>query len=827
MVRSDVSQAGGDVLPGSARVVVIGGGVIGCSVAFHLARAGWRDVVLLERHKLTAGTTWHAAGLVVTSGFTTETSLELARYTRDLYAGLERETGYATGFVPVGLLQVAADEEILEDLRRKASFNRLMGIDSRELPAQAVREMWPLARTDDVLAGFYTEADGRANPVDLTMSLARGASAGGVRILEGVAVTGIGRKDGHVTGVVTDRGEIEAEYVVNCGGMWARQIGELAGVSVPLQSVEHYYLILEGIEGIDRRWPVLEDPSVYAYFREEGGGLLVGLFEPVAAPWALDGAPEDFAFGQIEPDVDRMMPFVQAALERVPTARDAKVRQFFCGPESFTPDLSPLVGEAPELRNFFVAAGLNSLGILTGGGIGRLVATWIVDGQPDMDVTELDVARFQPFQANREFRRDRAVEIVGEIYKVHFPNKSYDSARGARRHVLHERLAAAGARFVQSAGWEIADWYASPDDASGRETWTWGRQRSFARVAEEHRACREDVILMDMSFMSKFLVQGRDALQTLNRISCNELDVPPGRITYTQWTNERGGIEADLTVTRRSESEFLVVCSDTAHRHVETWLRRHVPAGAHVAITDVTSGHAMLSIQGPRSRALLGGLTGASLRSEDFPYLAAREIEIGYARAYAVRITYLGELGWELYVPTEHAVDVYDRIVAAGAEHGLRHAGLQALGSLRMEKAYRDYGHDIDNVDTPLEAGLAFAVKLDKPGGFVGRDALARQKALGPPKRRLLQFLLEDPEPLLHHGEVVWRDGARVGYVRVGAYGFTLGAAVGLGFVEAGEPVTKQWVDSARWEIEIAGTRFAARASLRPLYDPRLERVKV
>jgi len=812
-------------LPRSASAVVIGGGVIGCSVAYHLAKLGWKDVVLLERHKLTSGTTWHAAGLVVTSGFTTETSLELARYTRDLYLGLEQETGFATGFNPVGLLQVAANQEVLRDLRRKASFNRLFGIQSRELSPAEVKEMWPLARTDDVLAGFYTEGDGRANPVDLTIALSKGAIAGGVAVHEGVAATGILQRGGRVAGVVTDRGEIHADYVVNCAGMWARQVGEWAGVSVPLQSAEHYYVILEGVE-IDRRWPVLEDPSCYAYLREEGGGLMLGLFETTAAPWALDAIPDGFAFGELTPDVDRMMPFVEKALERVPAAQDARVRQFFCGPESFTPDLSPLVGEAPELRNFFVAAGLNSLGILTGGGVGRLIARWMTDGLPDMDVVELNIDRFQRFHTNRAFRAARTVEIVGEMYKLHFPGKSFETARNVRRHVLHDRLADAGAFFVQSAGWEIADWYAREGERPETPVYTWGRPAWFEVVGEEHRACRENVIAMDMSFMSKFFVEGPDALEALDRLSCNDLEVPPGRITYTQWVNERGGIEADLTVTRISEDRFLVVCSDTVHRHVETWMRRNFPDGARATVTDVTSAFAMLTIQGPNSRALLSGLTTASLANDDFPYLAAREIDLGYARVHAIRVTYLGELGWELYIPTEHATDVYDRIVSAGGEYGLRHAGLQALGSLRMEKAYRDYGHDIDNIDTPLEAGLGFAVKLDTERGFIGRDALLRQKQAGVPKRRLLQFLLTDPDPPLFHGEVIYRDGERAGYIRAGAYGYTLGGAVGLGFVESQEPVTKAWVESGSYQVEVAGTRYPAIASLRPLYDPQLLRVR-
>lgn len=813
-------------IPSSARVVVIGGGVIGCSIAYHLARRGWTDVVLLERHKLTSGTTWHAAGLVVTSGFTTSTGMQIAKYTRDLYATLEQETGFATGFDPVGLLQIAVNPEILEDLRRKATFGRSMGIETHELSPKEVAEQWPLARTDDVLAGFLTAADGRANPVDVTVSLSKGARARGVRIFEGVEVTGIEQARGRVSGVTTDRGAIDAEYVVNCAGMWGREVAEMAGVSCPLQAAEHYYIILEGVDGMHRGLPILEDPSVYGYFREETSGLLVGLFETTAAPWALDGIPDGFSFGTLEPDLDRMLPYLQNALERLPSAKDARVRQFFCGPESFTPDLSPLVGEAPELRNFFVAAGLNSLGILQGGGIGRLVANWIVDGLPDLDVAELHIDRFQPHQTNRDYRRDRTREIVGEMYKVHFPNESFETARNVKRHVLHDRLADAGAFFVQSAGWEIADWYAPAGRKAVVETYSWQRQNWFPYAAAEHRACREDVVLMDMSFMSKFIVQGRDALAALDYLSCNEVDVPVGRIVYTQWTNAAGGIEADLTITRKSEEEFLVVCSDTVHRHVETWMRRHFFEDAHVTITDVTSGYAMLTIQGPRSRALLCELTTASLLNDDFPYLTSKEIDIGYARVRATRVTYLGELGWELYVPTEHAQDVYDRLVAAGVAHGLKHAGLQALGSLRLEKAYRDFGHDIGNLDTPFEAGLGFAVKLDKPGGFIGRDALVVKHKAGVPSRRLVQFLLNDPEPLLYHGEVICRDGVAVGTIRAGAFGHTLGASVGLGYVEANGPVSRDYISSGAWEIEIAAQRHEARASLRPLYDPKGERVR-
>ena len=807
-------------------MTIIGGGVIGCSVAYHLARRGWSDVLLLEKETLTSGTTWHAAGLIATSGFTTETSMELAKYTRDLYASLEAETGHATGFRAVGTLQIAANEGILEDLRRKASFNKYMGIESEEISPAEVKSMWPLARTDDILAGFFAENDGRANPVDVTISLSKGAKASGVTICEGVEVTGVTQKNGNVTGVITSLGPVESEVVVNCAGMWGREIGLMAGVTVPLQSAEHYYVILDGVEGIHRNLPVLEDAAVYGYFREESGGLMAGLFEPVGASWALDGIPRPFSFGELEPDMDRLMPYLMNALERIPSARDAQVRQFFCGPESFTPDLSPIVGEAPELKNFFVAAGLNSLGILTGGGVGRLVANWIIDGLPDMDVNELNIDRFQRIDATRAVRKNRTVEILGEIYKVHFPGKGYDSARGVKRHVLHDRLARAGAFFVQSAGWEIADWYAPQGEKAEVKEYSWGRPDFFQWAAQEHQACREDVVLMDMSFMSKFLVQGHDALACLNWLSCNDLDVPPGRIVYTQWTNARGGIEADLTITRLDDQTFMVVCSDTAHRHVQTWMQRNFRKGAHATATDLTSARAMLTIQGPKSRALLSSITGEDLDNENFPYLTGREMEIDYSLVYAVRVTYLGELGWELYIPTEQAIAVYDRLLDAGAEFGLRHAGLQALNSLRLEKAYRDYGHDIDNMDTPIEAGLGFAVKLDKPGGFLGRDVLRKQKSEGALKKRLLQFRLADPEPLLFHAEVIWRDGKIVGYIRVGGYGHTLGASVGLGMVEADLPIDQPWVEAGKWEIEIAGVRHDALASLSPMYDPKLVRVK-
>ncbi|HEX9887485.1 MAG TPA: FAD-dependent oxidoreductase [Longimicrobiales bacterium] len=813
-------------LPERAQVVVVGGGVIGCSVAYHLAHMGWKDVVLLERDRLTSGTTWHAAGLMVTFGSTSETSTEMRKYTWDLFSRLEAETGQATGLKAMGFIEAAADADRLEEYRRVATFNRWCGVDVHELSPKEVRDLFPIANVDDILAGFFVQENGTVNPVDVTVALARGARMQGARVLEGVPVTGVLTHAGRVTGVRTPRGDIEAEFVVNCAGMWARELGARSGVNIPSQAAEHYYLVTEPIPDLPPGMPVFEDPSHHAYYREEVGGLMVGLFEPVCAPWAVDGIPEGFTFGQIEPDWDRMGPYLEKAMSRVPISLDAGIHTFFCGPESFTPDLRPIIGEAPELRNYFVAAGLNSIGILTGGGVGRLLAHWIIHGRPDMDVTAINIDRLHPYQANPDYRRQRTVESLGLVYRCHYPTMSPETARGAKRSPLHDRLAARGAYFRDVSGWEGVDWYAPPGEEPRVERLSWGRQNWFPWWQAEHEAAREGVILMDMSFMSKFLVRGRDAGRALSWVSANDVDGPCGRITYTQWLNELGRLEADVTVTKLDGERFMVVATDTAHRHVETWMRRSFPEGAHAFVTDVTSGLAQINVQGPRSRELLGTLTTADLSNGAFPFRTAREIDLGYARVLCVRITYVGELGYELYVPTEQAVHVYERLAEAGRAFGLRHAGLKALASLRMEKGYRDYGHDMDNTDDPFEVGLGFFVSLEKPGGFLGREAVLERKAAGPPKRRLIQVRIEDPEPLLYHAEIVHRDGKPVGDVRSGSYGFTLGGAVGLAMVEAEEPVTRAWVEEGRWEVDIAGRLHPAVASLRPMYDPGMERVR-
>lgn len=814
----------GSDLPSRARVVVIGGGIIGASVAYHLGHMGWgSETLLLERDRLTSGTTWHAAGLMVTFGSFSETSTRMRHYTRDLYSRLEAETGQSTGFAPIGLVEVAADEGRLEEYRRVAAFNRLCGTEVHEISPREVADLFPPARTDDLLAGFYMPQDGRVNPVDATMALAKGARMQGVTILEGTPVLDVLVKDGRVVGVRTERGDIECEYVVNCAGMWARQLAERSGVTVPNQAAEHYYLLTDPIPGLDPDLPVLEDPGSYGYYRPEGDGMMIGLFEPVCAPWHVDAIPDDASFLTLPPDWERMGPYLEKAMARVPASMEVGIRTFFCGPESFTPDLSPVVGESPEVRGYFVAAGLNSIGILTGGGIGRAIATWIVDGLPDIDVTGMNIDRLHPYQLAPEYRATRTVESLGMVYQTHFPGKSMQTARGIKRSPVHDRLAAQGAYFRDVSGWEGADWYAGPGQTAKVEELTWGRQNWFDTWAREHRAIREGVGLMDMSFMAKFRVQGSDAGAVLDRMSTNRVDGEPGVITYTQWLNDGGTLEADLTVTKLGEGDFLVVASDTAHRHVETMLKRALD-GQRGWVTDVTSGLAQINIQGPRSRELLQSLTRADLGHDAFPFRAAREIDLGFARVLCARITYLGELGYELFVPAEQAAYVYDLVTEAGAAYDLAHVGLKALSSLRMEKAYRDFGHDIDNTDSPLEVGLGFTIDWDKD--FVGRQAVTAVKESGPLMRRLAQVRILDPEPLMFHGEVVYRDGVPVGYVRAASYGHTLGGAVGLAMIETGEPVTPEVINSGTWEIDVAGVRYPAVASLRPMYDPDNARIK-
>ena len=814
-------------LPTHAQTVIIGGGSIGCNTAYHLTTLGMRDVVVLERNQLTSGTTWHAAGLIVAGLLKTEAECEIYTHGRDLYANLEQETGVPTGFRDVGYLQIANNAERVHEMRRLAPFMRRHGINIHEVSPQEAADLFPIGDLSDVMAGFYIPEDGRANPVDLTMSLAKGARMGGAKIFEGVTASEIIASNGTATGVRTADGQmITAENVVICGGMWSRQLGAKAGINLPLQAAEHYYLITENVPGLSRDLPVLEDPSTYTYYREEVGGLMLGLFEPGAAPWKLDGIPDDFSFGEIEPDWDRVGAHLEKAYSRVPSVLDIGVRKLFCGPESFTPDLAPLVGETPELRKCFVACGMNSLGILNGAGTGNVLAHWIVDGHPPIDVTGINVNRFTRHEATRAFRRDRGPELLGKLFGQHYHNEGFETARDLKRSVLHDRLAASGAYFGEGHGWEMPDWFAPSPEQAKIETYSWHRQNWFDWHAEEHRAAREDVIIMDMSAMSKFQVEGPDALALMSRLSCNDVDVEAGRLVYTAWVNEQGGFEADLTVTRLADDRFMVVVGENSHGHTLMRMKRHILEAEVVVITDLTPAITQINIHGPKARLLMEKVTSADMSNEAFAFMTCQDIDVGYWMVKAFRVTFVGELGWELQVPSYAAVQIYDLLKEAGQEFGLRDAGMQTLNSLRLEKAYRDFGLDVDNTDNPIEAGLGFAVKLDKPGGFIGRDALAAIKEKGVPSTRMLQFLLQDPEPLLYGNELIYLDGQEVGYMQIGGYGHTLGGAVGIGFVELDRPLTAEIVRTGNWQLEVAGERYLATASLRPLFDPKMERIK-
>jgi 4-methylaminobutanoate oxidase (formaldehyde-forming) len=659
------------------------------------------------------------------------------------------------------------------------------------------------------------------------MSLARGARMGGARVVESTRVAEIVAKDGIATGVRTSDGQtVTAENVVICGGMWSRQLGERHGVTLPLQAAEHYYLITEAIPGLPRDLPVLEDPSTWTYYREEVGGMMLGLFEPKGAAWKPEGIPEDWQFGEIAPDWDRVGPDLELAYSRVPETMNYGVKKLFCGPESFTPDLAPLVGPTPELRNLWVACGMNSLGILNGAGTGMVLAHWIVDGVPPVDVTGINVNRFSKSFATPAFRRDRTPELLGKSFGQHYPNEGFKTARNMKRSVLHCRLKAAGAFFTEGYGWEQPDWFAPTAEQAKIDTYTWFRQSWFNWHAEEHRAAREDVIVMDMTSMACFQVEGPDALALMSRLSCNDVDVATGRVVYTAWVNDCGGFEADLTVTRLGADKFMVIVGENSAGHTEMRMRRHLRDGEVAVITDVTAGRCQINVHGPKSRTLLQRISGADLSNEGFPFMTAREIDVGYAVALAYRVTFVGELGWELHVPATQAVQTYDLIMKAGRDLGIRNAGMQTLNSLRLEKAYRDFGIDVDNTDNPIEAGLGFAVKLDKPGGFIGRDALSAIKANGTPKTRMLQFLLKDPKPLMHGNEMIYLGDRQVGYIQVGGYGHSLGGAVGIGFAELDDPLTAEIVSKGDWKIEIADQRYAATASLKPLYDPGMAKIK-
>ncbi|MBZ9773250.1 GcvT family protein [Mesorhizobium sp. CO1-1-8] len=811
-------------VPAKARAVIIGGGVSGCSVAYHLAKLGWTDIVLLERKQLTSGTTWHAAGLIGQLRGS-QNMTRLAKYSADLYVKLEAETEVGTGMRQVGSITVALTEERKHEIYRQASLARAFDVDVREISPREVSEMYPHLNVSDVVGAVHLPLDGQCDPANIAMALAKGARQRGATIMENVKVTKVHSKAGRVTGVSWAQGEeqgtIEADIVINCAGMWARELGARNGVTIPLHACEHFYLVTEPIPGLTRL-PVLRVPDECAYYKEDAGKMMLGAFEPVAKPWGMDGIREDFCFDQLPEDMEHFEPILEMGVNRMPMLATAGIHTFFNGPESFTPDDRYYLGEAPELSGYWMATGYNSIGIVSSGGAGMALAQWINDGEAPFDLWEVDIRRAQPFQKNRRYLKERVSETLGLLYADHFPYRQMATSRNIRRSPLHEHLKARGAVFGEVAGWERANWFAL--EGQEREyRYSWKRQNWFDNQREEHLAVRNGVGLFDMTSFGKIRVEGSDACAFLQKLCANDMDVMPGKIVYTQMLNRRGGIESDLTVSRLSETAFFLVVPGATLQRDLAWLRKHV-ADEFVVITDVTAAESVLCLMGPDARKLIQKVSPNDFSNEKNPFGTFQEIEIGMGLARAHRVTYVGELGWELYVSTDQAAHIFEAIDEAGAEVGLKLCGLHTLDSCRIEKAFRHFGHDITDEDNVLEAGLGFAVKTAK-GDFIGRDAVLRKKETGL-NRRLVQFRLKDPQPLLFHNEAILRDGKIVGPITSGNYGHHLGGAVGLGYVPC-EGESEADVLVSTYEIEIAGERFAAEASLKPMYDPKSERVRM
>ncbi len=811
-------------IPDRARVVIVGGGVVGCSVAYHLAKLGWRDVLLLERKRLTSGTTWHAAGLIGQLR-SSKNMTRLAKYSADLYTALENETGVATGFRQCGSISAALTAERREELFRSAAVARAFGVEVEELSPGEVAARYPHLNTEGVTGGVWLPADGQADPANIAYALAKGARQNGATIREGVKVTGLRRADARVTGVEWraesgETGHVACDALVNAAGMWAREVGRMAGVNVPLHACEHFYIVTEPIEGLGTL-PVLRVPDECAYYKEDAGKLLLGAFEPDAKPWGMDGIPESFEFDQLPEDFEHFEPILERACHRMPMLAEAGIQTFFNGPESFTPDDAYHLGLAPEATNVWVAAGFNSVGIQSAGGAGMALAQWMADGEKPFDLGDVDIARMQPFQGNRHYLFERSKETLGLLYADHFPYRQKATARGVRRSPFHAHLLERGAVMGEASGWERANWFAAP----GQEReyrYSWRRQNWFDNARAEHMAIRESVGVYDMSSFGKLRIEGSEAETFLNRACGARVDVPAGRIVYTQFLNPRGGIEADVTVARLSETAYLVVTPAATRLADQTWLERH-RGEDRVVITDMTAAEGVLAVMGPKARDLMRRVSPNDFGSTKHPFGTWASIEIGMALARAHRISYVGELGWEIYVSADMAAHVFETLWEAGQEVGAKMCGLHAMDSCRIEKGFRHFGHDITCEDHVIDAGLGFAVALDKPD-FIGRDAVLRRKEAGP-ACRMMQFLLREPEPLLYQNEPILRDGEIVGHLTSGNYGHSLGGAVGMGYVPCMGEGVAALLDST-FAIDVMGARIPATASLKPLYDPTSQRMK-
>ncbi|MGH7051824.1 MAG: GcvT family protein [Acetobacteraceae bacterium] len=799
-------------IPRAARAVIIGGGIIGCSTAYHLAGLGWRDVVLLERHRLTSGSTWHAAGLV--GQLRTSASItELLKYSVELYGRLEGETGQATGWKQNGGLRLACNSDRMTELKRQATTARSFSLEMHLIGPSEAKRLWPIMDGSDLVGAAFLPTDGQANPADIAQALAKGARAAGVAMIEDCPVIAVLKNAGRVRGVVTPLGEIACDVVVTCAGLWSGAVGALAGVSVPIQPVQHQYLVTEPFAGVARDLPTLRDPDRRTYFKEEVGGLVMGGYEPNPKAWAEGGIPEGFHFALLEADQDHFEPLMQAALGRVPALQRAGIRQFINGPESFTPDGNFILGEAPELGGLYVGAGFNAFGIAGAGGAGRALAEWIAAGEAPMDLSPVDIRRFGPPHRDRGWVKARTLEAYGKHYTLAWPHEEYESGRPLRLSPLYQRLKEAGASFGSKLGWERPNWFA-PDGEVARDLPSFGRPNWFQAVGEEHRAARQRAVIFDQTSFAKFCLLGRDAESVLSWIAANDVTGRSGSLVYTQMLNRHGGIECDLTISRLSEDSYYIVTGTGFATHDFAWIKAQIPEGAEARLIDVTSAYAVLSLMGPRSRDVLAGVTDCDLGDAAFPHASWREIAIHGAPVRALRVSYVGELGWELHVPVECAIAVYDALMLAGRSHGVANAGYRAIESLRLEKGYRAWGSDIGPDTTPLEAGLGWAVKLAGKVPFLGRDALERE-AGRKLKKRLACFTIADPAVVLLGRETILRDGKAVGWLASAGWGYTLGVNIGYGYVRNPGGVDRDWLKSGRYELEVAGERVPASIHMR------------
>ena len=806
-------------LPDSAQVVVIGGGVIGCSIAYHLAKRGISDVVLLERKQLTCGTTWHAPGLV-SMLWPTPYLTNLARYSHELYAALEEETEQATGYRRIGSVSLARTPERLEELRRTSSMASVFGVESEMIDNDRLAGLYPEINVDGILGSLYIENDGQTNPVDTTMALAKGARMHGAKVIQDVKVEDILIEDGKAVGVKTAQGSIAADKVVLAGGLWSRDIAAKLGIDLPLYACEHFYVVTDNIDGMGPR-PVLRDFDKGVYFKEDTGNMIVGWFEHNARGCSMDRIAEDFGFDEFPCGIDDVEEYLMRGVGTMPVLEQTGIRTFFCGPESFTPDNLHLLGPTPEVDNFFVACGLNSKGIGAGGGVGKVMADWVIDGHPSGDIWECDVRRHHRVQREQAYIEARIPEALGHTYAMHWPFYQYKTARDRIHSPLHQVLKEQGACFGEVAGYERPNWFAQ-GGAKAEYEYSYKRQNWFEFYAEEHRAMRESVGIYDISSFGKFEISGPNAEQALQWICGGDVSAEPGTLVYTQWLNERGGIEADLTVSRTAPDRFMII-SGIGSVTKDWWhLKKHLPAD--VQLRDISADYACLALQGPNARAVLEKIAETDVSAEGFAFGCGRYARVAGADVWLQRLSYVGELGWEIFVPADETSKVFAELQQAGAEFGLRNVGLHAVNSLRLEKGFRHWGHDIGSADNLLQAGLSFAANPDA-GDFIGRDAFLQQKAAGLPDRRLVQFKLDDPQPLLYHNETIVMDGSIVGYLSSGMYGHSVGAAVGMGYVAVPE-LTADRIREATFEIEIAKERFSAQASLRGFYDPSGSRMK-